>query len=447
MSSEDRSGSEVMHPRNSEDRLTSVDRTEMLELRVQGPADIVGVLSYQIGGFRGVYSRECLGRGGCARIALDRFFAVNFDLENDGEIVEIFVGDEADELRLASVVGFEAARRVFDGGESILVPRALPDFGRLAGNVAVVDRLSRIPIGKETRRKLTLSLVLDAVRLEQAGFEMAELLTDHLSNLAGLLPDRFGTTRLARSDDRLRAAIMAGRRFLDPVDDAWQWYADIAEDLPDEALLLTAKLDATPIAHSRSPLSSEDVGVQENDRRRHGSSPTGATASWFVPRYAKRSIGHGSDLDIRGEHPRVWNFPLYWRLLDEAMRPEDRKFDGAVTVRCDDVMRRRASIEVRCPAAGSTQSSLHARLATQGKVIGADDLSWTGSIWSGSILLPPEFDPETHSVEVTNSLAHPVIRDPRTEECQQWLLLAKAQEFAGEQTEHYWRKVEELSNS
>ena len=396
-----------------------------------------------------VYSRQPIGRAGAVRISLADGLMVDFDLENHGEIVDLFVGEEVDLLLVSSAFGPRAAEQVAVSSDEIHVPVTLPRTGILAADVASIERLLTIPLRSSLKRRLITRLVLAAVRLSELGFDVSELLRYHLSRLASLLEaDRSETLRIARRDDRLTAALNAGIDFLDPLDDEWMWFSEILEDLPDESLQLLQDLHNAPLVYREATVggtgrvADTHIGYYCEQASLSGSAFSQETHDYSD---ALRSPSRGYRSTRTRQDLPFWTFPILWKLIDTASCPVDDAFDGAVRLSRQASDGRMAEIRVDCFGEQSKKPALVGRIIRDGDIVSVSALLADDLGWRGSISLPSDFSDDTYHVEVADSSVRELVSDPRLEECRQWIMLARALDLADQDSHYSWQKVRSYS--
>ena len=397
-----------------------------------------------------VYSRPLQGRAGCARVSLSGDLSVNFDIEHHGEVIELLLSDEVDPLHLCAVLGVEAARACADRAETIQIPGILPRDGRIAATVAVLDRVLAIPLRSDAKCNLTTKLICAAADLADAGFDMTDLLSHHLLKFPKMFrPGCSEATRWAREDERLATAIAAGVEHLDPLDDEWQWFNSILEQLPDERLKLVEHLlETSPTHHAMlgtfyEHVSSEHAHILLPPK---GTDMTDDVGLYARSEYAMRGATKMMEPSWNRLARCSWTFPLYWRLLDERICPPENGFDSAVRLSRDNSRSRVGTIHVQYPSDQQLQTELHARITADGNIINDAILSPREFGWSGRIVLPADFDLAEHHIEVASSPSYELIADHTNEERRQWALLARAQDLADLNSRQAWSKVEELTS-
>ena len=397
-----------------------------------------------------LYARPFPGRAGGAKISLGEDLMIGFDVERS-EVVDVVVGGNADAQDLAVLLGSRAAKQIANRQESAFVPLQLPSSGILAAAVAVIDRLLAIPLRREAKRALTTELVSHAILLAETDFDVEDFLTYHLAKLPRLYEFNCHEVLGSVGDDQhLVAAIAAGAEYLDPLEDEWEWFTQMMDDLPDDTLKLVQHLEDS------STMDSHRASTHHRDGRHRRATPfrvgtrrsvSGRAHGDRVSSDAKRS---GSRLLTRGvgrAARRSWAFPLYWRLIDGELLPDDEGFDDAVRLSRDQSGSSTGMIRVHCPSQMGKRPALHARITANGEIVSVGALLSDDRGWTGSMPLPSDFNSDQYHVEVTSSVASKVIGDYKAEERMQWALLAQALDLAGfhHDSQYSWQKADDLT--
>ena len=357
-----------------------------------------------------LYLGEIAGRAGSVGVSLGADFVVSFDFEHEGRVVGVFAGNDCDYRQVATVLG-EAAADQISGRAPEAVVHGLPDAGRCAAEAAMLERLLEVPVLRDKRCSWAARLVLRAQDLIDLRLDADYLRTENLRLLPRLIGPASDALQVVRFDEDLTKAIVLGSETLDRSDDEWEWCYTLAQDLPDP------NEDSEFVAA---------VKALEEDK----------------PLVFRGDPGSGA-----GAGRELSPYPLYWTLVAEHLLPDDDGFDGAISLSRDERSTSSdAIVRVACPGEGRSRPAIFARVVALEEVLSVDVLLPTEEGWQGSMPLPTGFDPRVHRVEVTDSVVNPVVTDPVEQQCEQWVMLAKAQSTAGRENaaSAAWARAEAL---
>ena len=379
-----------------------------------------------------VYSRPCRGRAGTGRVQLGRDFVVGFDLEHLGEVVEIQVGPDCDMLQVAAIFGFGVTKQLKGEARTVAIPKVPSQVRHQAARVVLLERFLEVPVLRHHRQEWMIELVLQTSSLVESGLDTEDSLQYNLKRLAQHLGLDFNTGRRAALDDRaLAEAISIGAAFLDPFEDEWIWYSDVSDavrDLSDPSLDLLGEVDS-PAGDPDSPSN----GSSESDSNQHKD----------LALVGFR--GESRDQDDTTELSS-WRFPLYWNLIDEDLAPEDGAFRSAIEVTKATTQAPNARVTVECPSE-SRRPALYARIVSDRRVVAVGALLSDTRGWSGSIAMSKKFNSDSHHVEVMSEPTASRLDNHKRAECEQWTLLALAQDDAQQQSAYAWLQADLLSGA
>lgn len=384
-----------------------------------------------------IYLGRVVGRAGSAGVRLDDHFALRFDLELRERVVGLYVEEECDPLQIAAVLGFDAARNIASGSESITLSEELPPAGRLVARAALLSRLLEVPILLDARSSWTAQLALIASELVEYGLDTRDLLTDSLHRLPPLLgPADAATRRTFHADEEIVEAVHLGAATLDPMDDEWLWFDALSPDLGQKTLDLMSLLEATPRWEPMAEQQAEE-----------------ASPRW-EPMADQQSELDARELVFRGGGPRKttktvesWELPLYWPQLDEAMRPEDDGFDKAVLLTRDPTLpQSNIAVRIEAPTRDRKRPALYTRVIAGGEIFSTSALLANDEGWQGTVTLPGDFDRRFHHLEVISSgkMMKPPLADHEKQECEQWALLAIGLEDRGRDSSYARERADQL---
>lgn len=333
------------------------------------------------------------GKAGHAGFAIDGVGFVRFDMIDGARITFLDIEDDADELILVSLVGWDQTSALLRGDDAVQITPS--GTARRFAHLARLETIRRAPVMRSSRIEFDAATALIAQSLlnEELPSDQLESQRDQaLSRLAAACDAREDAVQLARSNERLQQAIWLGVTHAGA--DECAVFLGIALDLPDPG--------DTTIEQVMLPTF------------------TGSTAAGpgFQPEIVlpiRRGAVLSRDLEPRSQ-------PLIWAHFgDESILPEDGGFSKAV-----EITQHGDEAEITVRGHAEHAAAVHARVFdADSELVSVATLTPQRDRWQGRLPLPDGFEPDTHRIEIVDSLRRASAYSQQTVD-RQWAVLELA---------------------